>query len=439
MNRITFIKKFFSYVVPAILSFILIGVYSVVDGFFVGNKVGDIGLSAINVAFPLVAVMIAVGTGIGMGGSVNYSIRNACGDRKGARQYVGCTVILLIAMSILLTVVNFFFSIPLVALLGAEGELLTMGAAYLKIVALGAVAQVMATGCIPLIRNDGGATYAMITTVSGFAVNILLDYIFVWKMELGVEGAAAATAIAQMLTLALGVIYLLVNKMLSFKHVFHKAGHVFYNIVKIGISPFGISLIPNVFLVLVNGYSIIYGGERAVACYAVISYIVYIAYMIIQAVGDGSQPMMSRYYGKGDFLKLSATKKLAFFTAAVLGIISMILLYATRYQVGVLLGASPEVVQDVGACYPIFINVIPLIVISRVAVSFFYATEKSTNSYIVTYIEPVLLLAALWILPVYMGQWGVWWSVAAAQGITGLIAFAFMMRDGKTKEKIIRF
>ncbi len=439
MNRITFIKKFFSNVLPAIFSFILIGVYSVVDGFFVGNSVGDIGLSAINIAFPLVALMIAVGTGIGMGGSVNYSIRNACGDKKGSRQYVGCTMILLLGMSVLLTVLNFFLATPLVALLGAEEELLVMGASYLRIVALGAIAQVMATGVIPLIRNDGAAGYAMIITVSGFAGNILLDYIFVWKMNLGVEGAAAATAIAQMLTLVLGVAYVLKHRMVSFKHVFYKSRHVFYNIVKIGVSPFGISLIPNVFLVFVNKYSMIYGGEQAVACYAVISYIVYIAYMIIQAVGDGSQPMMSRYYGRGDVLKLSSTKKMAFLTAAVLGLLSMSILYATRYQAGVLLGASAEVVKDVGDCYPIFIGVIPLIVISRVAVSFFYATEKSRNSYIVTYIEPVLLLISLCILPVHMGQWGVWWSVAVAQGITGLIAFYLMMRDGKTKEKIIRF
>lgn len=439
MNQLTFVKKFFSYVLPAIFSFILIGIYSVVDGFFVGNSVGDIGLSAINIAYPLVALMIAFGTGIGMGGSVNYSIRNACGDKKGARQYVGCTVILLIIMSVLLTVLNFGFSTPLVSLLGAEGELLEMGAAYLKIVALGAVSQVFATGVIPLIRNDGGATYAMLTTIVGFAGNILLDYLFVWLWGYGVKGAAAATAMAQMITLLLGIVYLIHHKMVSFQYVFEKSEHLFLNIIKIGISPFGISLIPNVFLVLVNKYSLIYGGERAVAAYAVISYIIYIAYMIIQAVGDGGQPMMSHYYGKGDGMKLSATKKMAFLTAFALGAVSMVLLYVTRYQSGVLLGASPEVVQDVGNCYPIFLFVIPLIVISRVAVSFFYATEKSRNSYIVTYIEPVLLLLSLWILPEHMGQYGVWWSVALAQGMTGMVAFVLMIKDGKTKERVISF
>ncbi|HIX30689.1 MAG TPA: multidrug transporter MatE, partial [Firmicutes bacterium] len=114
-------REFFFYVIPSILSFALAGVYSIVDGFFVGNSIGDYGLSAINIAYPIVAAVQAVGTGIGTGGAVYYSIYRAEKREDEARRFAAGAIWGLLAASVLLTVLVSALNRPLLRLLGAEG------------------------------------------------------------------------------------------------------------------------------------------------------------------------------------------------------------------------------------------------------------------------------------------------------------------------------
>ncbi len=191
-------RVFLKYVIPAVLSFALSGVYSIVDGFFVGNSIGDMGLWAIKRrAYPIVAVIQAAGTGIGMGGAVYYSIYMAEKKEKRAHEFSACALWMLILGSILLTALTFLLTTPLLRLLGAQGELLRLGEDYISVIALGAAFQVLGTGLVPFIRNHGGPFYAMISMIAGFGSNIVLDYLLVWVWNGGITGAALATVISQ--------------------------------------------------------------------------------------------------------------------------------------------------------------------------------------------------------------------------------------------------
>ena len=183
-------RTFLQYVIPSVLSFALSGVYAIVDGFFVGNSIGDAGLSAINIAYPITAVLQSVGIGIGMGGSVKYSILKAAGNEKKAREFVADATWLMLLFSAVLTVTVFFTSEKILSDLGASGELLTLGNEYIKVIALGAILQVFGTGLVPFMRNYGGSLWAMIAMICGFATNIALDYTFVWVLGRGMYGAA---------------------------------------------------------------------------------------------------------------------------------------------------------------------------------------------------------------------------------------------------------
>ncbi len=216
-NKRGYYKNFFYYVIPAVLSFALSGIYSIVDGFFVGNSIGDIGLSAINVTVPIVMVMQSLGTGIGMGGSVWFSIKNASGNEKEAKDYFACTLWILIVSSVLLTIGCLVFTDELLGFLGAKGNLFEYGKPYLKVMAFGAIFQVFATGVVPMIRNNGGSAFATITMVSGFAVNIFLDYLLVWVLPWETFGAALASVLAQALTMFLGLGYLIHKKLFVLK------------------------------------------------------------------------------------------------------------------------------------------------------------------------------------------------------------------------------
>lgn len=165
-------RTFFYYVIPSVLSFALSGIYAIVDGFFVGNSIGDAGLSAINIAYPITAVLIATGTGIGMGGAVKYSILNAGGHEERARDYAAEAIWMMLLFSVLLTGSFYVMSERLLSALGAYGELLVLGKEYTTVIILGTVLQVFGTGMVPFMRNYGGAMWSMIAMICGFATNV---------------------------------------------------------------------------------------------------------------------------------------------------------------------------------------------------------------------------------------------------------------------------
>ena len=124
-------KKFFRFVMPSILAFALSGIYSIVDGYFVGNNVGDAGMTAINVVFPVVSILQALGTGIGMGGSIQYSILKAAGKEENALKYLRATITCLLISSILMPLIVLPLMTPILKILGASGIIINcLGISY---------------------------------------------------------------------------------------------------------------------------------------------------------------------------------------------------------------------------------------------------------------------------------------------------------------------
>ena len=153
-------KEFFRYVLPSMLAFALSGVYAIADGFFVGNALGDDALAAINIAYPLTAFLQATGTGIGMGGAIQYAISTGRKEQEKARQYFGMSLILLAFFGVFLTAVTLLAAPAILPAFGASGSVLSLGLEYIRYVALGAVFQIAGTGFVPFIRNMGGAVSA---------------------------------------------------------------------------------------------------------------------------------------------------------------------------------------------------------------------------------------------------------------------------------------
>lgn len=417
------VKTFLKYVIPSVLSFALSGIYTIVDGFFVGNSIGDLGLSAVNIAYPIVAVIQALGTGIGMGGAIYYSINKAEKKEAEAKVYTAGALWLLIISSIILTCMIFFLNSPLLSLLGASGQLLSLGEEYIAVIAAGAALQVIGTGLVPFIRNHGGSFYAMIFMIAGFVTNIILDYVFVWELEQGVSGAAWATIIGQGVTMLIALVYLLRKKQFTLCIPFSKMGTVSASVIKIGIAPFGLAMSPNISLIIINRFSVSYGGEPAIATYACIAYVICIIYLILQGVGDGSQPLISQCYGEKNWTDLKLIRKLAYGFAFLLSVIGCVIMYVTRGSLGVLFGASGEVNMEIVKIMPVFLVSVPFVAVLRITTASFYATEKSTFSYILTFIEPLFMLVLMLILPpLFGGQIMIWWSTVWARILSAILA-----------------
>lgn len=421
-------KKFFSYVIPSILAFALSGVYTIVDGFFIGQSLGDTGLTAITLGYPISALVGAIGTGLGLSGAIRFTILNAQGETQKRQECFSGTTLLMLVVAGLLTAILFVFAQPILHLLGARDHMLTLCTAYARVIALGAVFQLLATGFVPFIRNMGGATVAMIAMILGFATNIVLDYAFVWALSWGMAGAAWATIIGQAVTMIVAVIFFAVKRSGFRLPKLRELCSLWKTVLIVSISPFGLTFSSIITMLFMNRFLLLYGDEQAVAVYGCIGYITAILYLLLQGVGDGSQPLISQYYGEDDRTSVRAVQRLAYLTAVVVTVVCMIGVYLTRAKVGTLFGASAEANAGVVRYLPLFLAPLLLLAFVRITTSYFYATEKNGLSYLLVYAEPVCTLLTLLLLPPLLKLTGVWLAMPIAQVVTFVIAWAAKRR-----------
>lgn len=167
MNRKYLLKRIAQDCIPTVFSLLMSGLYGVMDGLFVGRAVGDAGLAAINIAWPIAAVITAVGIGIGSGGSVLYSNSNGKGEQERGELVYHQTITLLFAAAMVLLIVLGFTYPAILSALGAKGDVYQKAVEYIQIIIFGAVFQVMGTGFIPMLRNRNLAFQAMVSMAAG--------------------------------------------------------------------------------------------------------------------------------------------------------------------------------------------------------------------------------------------------------------------------------
>lgn len=427
-------NKFFQNVLPSMLAFAFSGLYTIVDGFFIGQNIGDTGLAAINIGFPLAAFIQAMGTGLGMGGAIQLSICRGRKDGEQEKLYLGNTLGFLLAAGTILTALFFFLYRPLLSAMGANGHVLEAASEYMRVITIGTVFQLFATGLTPILRNYNKALLAMAAMVCGFVTNILLDWLFVAHFQAGMTGAALATVIGQGVTI-LPCLAFLVKKaaVLTFSHYKWRPS-VIGGIIKTGVSPFGLTMSPFLVMILLNKWAMAYGGESAVAAYAVISYVTSIVLLLLQGISDGSQPLISLSLGQGDLKSAEQVRILAYFFSAIVAFITGAGIFLLADYIPLLFGASGEVGIAAGQGIHFFLSGFLFAAFCRVTTSYFYATGKNRSAYLMVYGEPVLLSVLLiTVLPKMMGLNGVWLSAPVSQFLLALTGLALIRLEKRKK------
>ena len=391
-------RDFFRSVLPSVLAFALSGVYAIVDGFFVGNALGDSALAAVNLAFPLTAFLQAAGTGMGMAGAIRYSVCSGAEDFPGRRRALGAGLTLLGAAGALLTAAYLLLGTQALSLFGARGGVLELAEEYLLWVALGAVFQVLGTGLVPFLRNMGRAVAAMAAMMAGFVTNVVLDWLFVWVLPWGMAGAAAATVLGQAVTFLVCLAVMIRRGERPARGEMRLLGRV----LAAALSPFGLTFSPNLTLIFVNRAAVETGGDSAVACYAAVSYLTCVALLLLQGVTDGSQPLLSLAHGRGEERQVLALRGMTL--------------------------ASPAVTAQTAAALPVFLPGLLCAALSRTATSYCYAVQRDRWACLLIYGEPATLLLLLLVLPRLWGIWGVWWAVPLSQLCAATLGGAFLLR-----------
>ncbi len=425
-------KEFLLNVIPSVFSFFLGAFYCFCDAFFVGNRVGDLGLAAINICFSFLSVFIAAGSGIGMGASVRYSLLMAENRQSNADDYLSVANILMLLCSAVVTIPCFLFSKKILILLGASENIANLGKNYFLICASGAFAQIFSCGLAPICRNLNGIMTSMFSFVIGCVVNIVLDWLFIWVFEWGLEGAAAATVIGQLVSLFICLVFLIRRKKFSFRYRGSEFKNIFSRICRIGLSPFGLTVVPNISVVILNKASLFYGGEEGLAAYGCMAYLVYIVYMVIQGVTDGAQPLISTYFGKKDFDSLKRIEEYTYSSSISVALISFVIEFIFRSKLGFFMGSSTDTALIIEKGIPVFALGFFFVAVSRSAASCLYACEKNRRSFIISYSEPLFIILSLIIIELClpMGLSGVWISNTAGQFMVMATALICFLQSG---------
>ena len=432
-NKKSMFRRILKQALPTMIAFTMSGMYSVVDGLFVGKAAGDIGLAAINIAWPIPAVITALGVGIGTGGSVLYSNMMGKGDREGCRRMFNTTATLLVLAGILLSLFLFLVRDPLLQILGAEGEVLEEAQKYTGIIIAGGVLQVCGTGITPILRNMNLSFAAMISMVTGFAVNIGVNYYLMFPMGMGIRGAAWGTVTAQLVVLVISVAVLLK----AYKEKARPAleGKLAAGICRSGVTAFGVSLAPTVALIFTNWQCLRYGGNAAVACYAVISYIVFPVQYLLTGIGDGVQPLFSYYNGAGKPAELAQVRKTARAGAGVLGVITMAAVFICTPYLARWFGLSDEAVVFFETGMRISALAFLVTGFVKFNLSYLNAVLKTKLAVILTFAESLIVSPAyLFLLPVAVGMSGIWISLPAT-AVTMLVIYGILNRKEMSYEK----
>jgi len=430
MNRKYLLKRIAQDCIPTVFSLLMSGLYGVMDGLFVGRAVGDAGLAAINIAWPIAAVITAVGIGIGSGGSVLYSNSNGKGEQERGEVVYHQTITLLFAAAMVLLIVLGFTYPAILSALGAKGDVYQKAVEYIQIIILGAVFQVMGTGFIPMLRNRNLAFQAMVSMAAGMGVNGVLNYLLLFVVKIGIRGAAVGTIAAQFVVLVISSYLIYGRQKVHLKVVWqHK---MIGEILKIGISAFGLSLAPSIVLLFTNLQCLKYGGDAAVACYAVISYIVFPVQSMLMGIGDGTQPLMSFYSGAKKMEELRFVKKIASIAVVGMGAVFFVIVILVSKYIPDVFGMQMDSQAYFGTGMAVSAVSFLFTGLAKFHISYLNATLQVKKAMQLIYGETIVVAPFLiFLLPYVFKINGIWLSLPGTQLIMLLIFNVFFTKTGK--------
>ena len=299
--------------VPAVAAQLINMLYNIVDRIYIGHipVVGQTALTGVGVTFPIITLVSAFAAFAGQGGAPLASIRLGAGDRRGAEKILGNSLTLLLGAALLLTVGFSLFKEPILYAFGASDATIGYGLDYIQIYLLGTVFVQLALGLNTFISAQGKAMTAMLSVLIGAVLNIILDPVFIFVLDLGVQGAALATILSQAVSAAWVVSFLCSGRSgLRIRREFVRPDRaVIQRIASLGIAPFIMQSTESLVTVVLNTGLQTYGGDLYVGSITIMQSIMQMIVMPTQGITQGTQPIMSYNYGANNYARVRKTFK----------------------------------------------------------------------------------------------------------------------------------
>ncbi|OUQ51257.1 MATE family efflux transporter [Lachnoclostridium sp. An118] len=294
--------------VPAITSQLVNALYNMVDRMYIGHipEIGSTALTGVGVCFPLIMIISAFASLIGMGGAPRASIYMGKKDNKTAEKIMGNCFTALVIIAVILTAVVLLFQEPLLYLFSASSETIGYAKEYMSIYAVGTIFVQLTLGMNAFISAQGFSKISMLTVVIGAVTNIVLDPVFIFLFDMGVAGAALATILSQALSAVWAVWFLCGKKTVLRlkKENLRIRLSLLMPCVGLGVAPFVMQSTESILLLCFNSSLLKYGGNLAVGAMTILSSVMQFAMLPLQGLTQGGQPIISFNYGAGNMARV---------------------------------------------------------------------------------------------------------------------------------------
>lgn len=433
-------KLIAKFAIPAIISMLVSSLYNIVDQIFIGQGVGMLGNAATNIAFPVSIICTATALFLGIGSASNFNLESGAGNQERANSIVGTGLFMLTVCGILIAVVVLSFLNPLLHIFGVTEEILPYAQDYLGITAFGIPFLILTTGGNHIIRADRSPTYSMTCMLTGAIINTILDPLFIFGFHWGIQGAAWATVIGQVVSGMIVIVYFMKFRHLDLElKMLRPEKNNIKAIAALGMA----SCINQIAMAIVQitmnntlrhyGASSMYGADIPLACVGVISKVNMVFMAICIGTSQGCQPIWGFNYGAKNYGRVRETYRKSFLISMTVGILFFLCFQLFPRQIVSIFGTGTEEYFHFAERYfKIFMLMTFINGVQPMCSGFFTSIGKAKLGVVVSLTRQVIfLLPLILIFPLFMGIDGVMYAGPIADAAAAAVAIGFSIKELK--------
>ncbi len=426
---------------PAITGMVIQSMYNLVDTIFVGKGVGTLALAALAVCFPIQMLLLGVGKTVGIGAASIISRRLGAGREEEAGRIAGGSFVLAAILGFLISISGLIFIQPLLRLFGAGSSVMPLGRDYLSVVLLGGTFFSVTVCSNDIARSEGNAKVAMISMFVGAGINIILDPIFIFALNMGIRGAAIATVIGQVSAFIWITKYFFSGR----SHLKFGRNHLIprfrqsLRVLLIGAPSFARIVGGSIMAAVVNNAVMHYGQALHLAVLGVTNRMMTFALMPVFGLVQGLQPVVGFNYGAGKHRRVRKALKYSVVSATALtGVYFLLFEFAPRFMLG-LFSNDQNLISAGAGIIRLLVLMLPLVGLQVIGAGTFQALGKAGTAFILSISRQILFLIPLvLLLPRIISPplTGVWAAFPLADLLATCVTATFFIREIRNMKQL---
>ena len=424
-------KEFVRYSTLNVLGMIGLSCYILADTFFVSRGLGENGLTALNLAIPVYSFIHGSGLMLGIGGATKYSIFKSNKENKNANTIFTNTLCLATVLSIGFVLIGIFLSKSLTTALGADSDVFKMTNTYLQFILIFAPAFIMNDVLICFVRNDNNPKLSMCAMLVGSLSNIILDYIFIFQLQLGIFGAVFATGLAPIISMLILSLHRIKRKN-QFHFIKIKPSiKIALNTLSLGFPSLVTEVSSGIVIIVFNMIILNLIGNVGVAAYGIVANLSLVVVAVYTGIAQGIQPLISKSYGRNDIKSIKLIFKYAMITMSIISFILYLIIFFLADPIAKIFNSENSLVLQSIATNGLKLYFIAVIFVgfNIILPMFFSSMEKAFLAQTISLLRGLIVIIPMaFILSALVGLTGVWLAFPITESLVSILGVILYLK-----------